>query len=178
MRRSQKGKQFTQTYLELCREGKTIVHTLWVNWKQSPYRFATNRSQFQEVGWTPVYEHQNTQWNLRLPDKKLTDEFLRQIRVLREIQKIPTPRRNKGEKHSGVSWKLIEVLDLKQNHIEKLSDSERHTASVAKRQAEKYFIEYEHALAKRHEGSQKPASDIENEDDSDENGSNSASSLF
>jgi hypothetical protein len=161
MRRSQNGKQFTQTYLELCREEKTIVHTLWVNWKQSPYRFATNRSQFQEVGWTPVYETEHRQWNLRLPDKKLIDGFIREIRILQEIQKIPRPRRNKGEKHRGVSWKLIEILDRKQNHIGKLSDSERHTVSVAQRQAEKYFVEYERALAKWHEGGRNPAFDTE-----------------
>jgi hypothetical protein len=34
MRRSKNGGRFTQTYLELCRAGKTIVHTLWVNYGQ------------------------------------------------------------------------------------------------------------------------------------------------
>jgi hypothetical protein len=38
MRRSLKGKQFTQTYLELGPEEKTIVHKLWVNWAQQAYR--------------------------------------------------------------------------------------------------------------------------------------------
>ena len=107
MRRSAKGKQFNQTYLELSREGKTIVAKLWVNWAQAPYRMVVNRSQFDETGWTPIYENQHRQWNLRLSDKKLMDEFIREIKVLREIQKIPTPRRNKGKKHRGVSWKLI-----------------------------------------------------------------------
>src|SRR5271154_4729671 len=55
MRRSTNGKQFTQTYEELDREGKTIVAKLWVNWKQWPYRYANDRSQYQEIGWTPFY---------------------------------------------------------------------------------------------------------------------------
>ncbi len=166
MRRSKNGQQFTQTYLELCREGKTIVHTLWVNYGQWAYRHVTNPSQFKEIGWTPIYENQRIQWNLRLVDKKLIDEFIREIRILREIQKIPIPRRNRGEKHRGVSWKLIEILDRKQNGIGKLTDSERHTASVAQRRAEKYFVEYERALAQWHERTSSLDSDIEETDDS------------
>jgi len=166
MRRSPKGKQFTQAYWELCRDGKTIVHTLWANNGQWAYRLVTNPSQFKEIGWTPIYENQRIQWNLRLVDKKLIDEFIREIRVLREIQKISTPRRNRGEKHRGVSWKLIEMLDRKQNGIGKLTDSERHTASVAQRRAEKYFVEYECALAQWHERTSSLDFDIEETDDS------------
>lgn len=166
MRRSSKGKQFTQTYLELDRERKTIVSKLWVNWEQWPYRFAANSSQYQEIGWTPFYENQRTQWNLRLPDKKLIDTFIREIRTSRGIQKIPIPRRNKGEKHRGVSWKLIEVLDRKQNGIGKFNHSERHTLSDARRRAEKYFVEYERALAKWNEGISSPDFDPEETENS------------
>jgi hypothetical protein len=146
MRRSPKGKQFTQTYLELDREGRSIVHTLWPNWSHSIYRFVRDHNQFTETGWTPIYENQFRQWNLRLADKKLTDEFIREIRLLREIQKIPVPRRNRRENHRGASWKLIEILDRKQNGIGKFNDSERHTLTEAQRRAEKYFVEYERAL--------------------------------
>lgn len=81
MRRSPRGKQFTQTYLELCREGKRIVHTLWVDNGKWAYRHVTNPSQFEEIGWTPVYENQHRQWNLRLADVLLQREFIREIRV-------------------------------------------------------------------------------------------------
>jgi hypothetical protein len=167
MRRSTKGKQFTKIYPELDRESRTIIAKLWVNWPQSPYRLYANPSQHNEVGWTPFYENQHRQWNLRLTDKKLIDEFIREIRLLREIQKIPTPCRNKGEKHRGVSWKGVEVLDRKQNGIGKLTDSERHTASVAQKQAAKYFVDYERALAKWHEGSSSPDFAIEEADNPD-----------
>jgi hypothetical protein len=168
MRRSENGKQFIRTYLELDRESRTIIAKLWVNWPQAPYRFAADTSQFDEIGWTRFYESQRTQWNLRLPDKKLADEFIRQIRVWREIQKIPTPIRNKGAKHRGVSWKYIEVLDRKQNGIGKINDSERHTLTEAKRRAEKYFIEYERALTEWKKGTLNPDSEIEETGDSDD----------
>jgi hypothetical protein len=146
MRRSKKGKQFTQTYLELDREEKTIVANLWANWTHRIHRFVINPAQFDEIGWTPVIVNQHRQWNLRQTDKKLADEFIKEIRLLREIQKIPVPRRNQGRKHRGVSWKLIEILDRKQNGIGKFSDSERHTLTEARRQAEKYFGEYQRAV--------------------------------
>jgi hypothetical protein len=166
MRRSSKGKQFAKTYLELIPDEKQIVHILWVNWGQAVRREAIRREQYDENGWTPFYETEHRQWNLRVADKKLIDEFIREIRLLREIQKIPAPRRNKGEKHRGVSWKLIEVLERKQSGIGKFNASQRHTLSDAKRRAEKYVAEYERALAKWHEGSSSPDFDIEETDDS------------
>jgi hypothetical protein len=167
MRRSTKGKQFTQTYLELCREGKTIVSKLWVNWAQGAYRPVTNPSQFNEIGWTPVVsQYQHRQWNLRLADNLLIKEFIREIRLLREFQKIRLGHPLKGKKYRGVSWKLIEILDRKQNRIGEFNDSERHTLSDARRRAEKYFVEYERALAKWNEGSSSPDFDIEETDDS------------
>ena len=161
MRRSAMGAQFTQTYLELDREGKTMVHTLWANWAQTPYRHVTDPKQYDEIGWTPIYENQHRQWNLRLAIKKLTDEFIREIKALQKIQKIPTPRRNKGEKHRGVSWKYIEVLDRKLNGIGKFNDSQRHMLSVARRRAKKFCFQYKHALAKWRKGGANPDLDIE-----------------
>jgi hypothetical protein len=46
------------------------------------------------------------------------------------------------------------------------TDSERHTASVAQEKADKYFIEYEQALAKWHEGASFPDFYPENTDNS------------
>lgn len=167
MRRSKNGKQFTQTYLELCREEKIIVHTLWVDNGQWAYRHVTNASQFQEIGWTPVYENQHRQWNLRLADVLLQREFIREIRTLREIQKVRPQHPLKGKKHRGVSWKLIELLDRKQNGIGKFNASQRHTLSEAKRRAQEYYVAYKRALTKGH--NQNPAwpCDFETEADSD-----------
>jgi hypothetical protein len=162
MRRSPKGKQFTQAYWELCSDGKAIVHKLWANWSKPANRFALRREQFNEIGWTPVYENQHRQWNLWLADNLLTKEFIREIRTLRKIQKIRPQHPLKGKKNRGVSWKLIELLDRKQNGIAKFNSSERHTLSKAKRRAKKYFGEYKHALAKWHEGSSSP--DFDNEE--------------
>jgi len=169
MRRSKNGKQFTQTYLELCREEKIIVHTLWVNNGQGAYRFVTDRNSFAEKGWTPIYENQHRQWSLRLADILLQREFISEIRTLREIQKIRPKHPLKGQKYRGASWRLIELLDRKQNGIGKFNASQRHTLSVARRQAEKYFVEYKRAFAKWRKHSQKPAwpCDFETLPDSD-----------
>ena len=111
LRRSPRGKQFTKTYKELIPDEKRIIFGLWMKEAQNTYRIVRDPKQFGEKGWTPIYENQHRQWNLRLVDKKLIEEFIKEIRTLRKIQKIRTPRRNKGEKRRGVSWKLVEVLD-------------------------------------------------------------------
>ena len=167
LRRSSKGKQFVKTYLQLVPDERIVIHGLWANWAQGAYRPVTNPSQFNEIGWTPVVsQYQHRQWNLRLSDKELTDGLIREIRLLRKFQKIPAPHPLKGKKYRGVSWNLIEILDRKQNGIGKLDDSERHTASVAQRRAEKYFIEYKHALDQWH-NNPNPAFNIGETDDSD-----------
>jgi phage anti-repressor protein len=161
LRRSSKGKQFTQTYLELDREKKAIVHKLWVNWAQWAYRPVFDPKQFNEIGWTPVVSpSQHRQWNLRMADLYLIEEFIREIRLLRQFQGIPDPHPNKGKKYRGVSWKLVEVLDRKVNGIGKFDSSERHTLTDARRRAEKYFIKYERALAEWHKGSLSPDFDM------------------
>lgn len=148
MRRSPRGKQFTRTYLELGRDGWTVVHGAWPNWPKAPYRFVTDRSQFEEKGWTPIYENQHRQWNLRLSVSDLIKGFSREIRLLQKIQKIRPPHPLEGQKFHGGSWKLVEVLDCKLNGIGPLNSSERHTLSEAKTDAEKYFKDYKRALAK------------------------------
>jgi hypothetical protein len=167
MRRSPVGKQFTQTFAELDRDGKGFVASLWVNWGQTPYRMVTDRKLFSEKGWTPVYEYQHRQWNLRMADKSLADEFIREIGLLRRIQKVRAKHVLKGKKFRGVSWKLVEMLDRKQNGIGKLTASERHTASDAQRRANEYCREYRSALAKWNKGNLKPGFDPENSTNSE-----------
>jgi hypothetical protein len=149
MRRAPKGRRFTKTYPELGPDGWTVVHVLWPSWVTPVLRFATRREQYEEIGWTPVYENQHRQWNLRRADKHLIDEFIREIRVLREIQKIRAPHPLKGKKYRGVSWKLVEILDIKQNGVGTLNASERHSLHIAQRRAKKFFTQYTAALAKQ-----------------------------
>lgn len=147
LRRSPRGNQFKKTFPQLIPDEKRIIYGLWMIEAQRAFRIVRDPKLFGEKGWMPIYENQHWQWNLRLEDKKLTDEFIREIRLSREIQKIPTPRRNKGEKRRGVSWKLVEVLDRKLNRIGSFDGSERHTLSDARKRAREYCIQYEHALA-------------------------------
>jgi hypothetical protein len=74
------------------------VATLWVNWPLPHYRAVTDRKLFSEKGWTPVYEYQHRQWNLRMTDKPLVDEFIREIRILPKIQKVRAKHVLKGKK--------------------------------------------------------------------------------
>jgi hypothetical protein len=146
--------KFTQNYLSLDPEQKTIVHVLWMDTDDLPYRYVWNPEQFEEKGWTPIYEHQRRQWNLNVAERILIKEFIREIRTLRKIQKIPARHWNKGKKHRGVSWNLVECLDLNLHKIGGLDDSQRHTASEAKKKAKQFAAEYERALAVERE---KPA---------------------
>jgi hypothetical protein len=149
MRRSARGRQLVKTYPDLGPDGWRLVHCLWPSWATPVSRFATGRGQYEEIGWTPVCENQHRQWNLRRADKHLIDEFIKEIRGLRKFQKIRAPHPLKGKKYRGVSWKLVEILDIKQNGVRTLNDSERHTLHTAQRLAKKYFNEYRRALAKQ-----------------------------
>lgn len=170
LRRSPNGKQFGKTYLELIPDEKRIVHGLWATWKLGAYRPVWNPKLFHETGWTPVDgQYQHRQWNLRMADKYLIEEFIREIRLYRQFQKIPTPHPNKGKKHRGISWKLVEVLDRKLNGIGKFDDGERHMLTDAKRRAEKYCAQYENALD-QWKNNPNPDFIIEEPDDSDETG--------
>ncbi len=148
-RRSSKGKrQFVTAYPDLG-YGQTLVHCAWPSWSPPVRRIPTRREEYQEIGWTPVYEYQQWQWNLRAADKHLIDEFIREIRLLREIQKIEAPHPLKGKKYRGVSWKLVEILDRVEAGAKSLDDSDRHTLSKARQLAEQYFVEFTSELEKR-----------------------------
>ena len=99
-----------------------------------------------------------------MTNPRLMDEFIREIKVLRKIQKIRISHGNTGKKPRGVSWKLVEVLDRKQNGIGKFGDSERHTLSEARKGAEKYCLQNKRALAEWHKGAANAESDIEKPD--------------
>ena len=149
MRRAPNAKEFTKTYLELNRDERTFIHCLWCNWQANAYRFAMNPRQFDEVGWTPVYENQRTQWNLNAPDSALKEAFMREINVAREIQGIKAPKPLKGRKNRGVSWRYIEMLDrtncgLAASH----SPSARKAASEGRKMAARFLRDFKRALAK------------------------------
>ena len=164
LRRSPRGIQFVKTFPKLIPDEKKIIFGLWMIKAHGAYRIVRDHKLFAEKGWTPVYENQHRQWNLRMADKPLMEEFIKEIRTLRKIQKIRSPRRNKGEKRRGVSWKLVEILDRKKNGIGRFGDSERHTLSDARERAKKFCIQYKRALTKWHKGGAKSDSDPHIED--------------
>ncbi|MGH7993396.1 MAG: hypothetical protein ACREDQ_07765 [Limisphaerales bacterium] len=152
MRRSPMGKQFAKAYWELGQGEKPVVHGLWAKRFKTAYRCATRREQYNERGWTAVDETEHRQWNLRLADKDLIDEFIQQIRILRIVQKIRPQHTQKGEKHRGVSWRYIEILDrMKCPHRKLFSAGERHMASIGRRRAARYFSQYSRALVEHAE---------------------------
>jgi len=128
---------------------RTVIHVLWGNWEKSIYRFVTDRNQYTEMGWTPTYENEHRQWNLRQSDRDLIKKFIAEIRTLRKIQKIRAPHPMEGVKYAPVSWKLIEILDREQQGIGKLNSSERSTLSDARSRARKCFNQYKRALEKQ-----------------------------
>jgi len=79
---------------------------------------------------------------LNFPDSLLNADLIREINILREIQKIPAPTSNKGKKHRGISWKIIELFDRKQNKLAPLMKVNV-TISVAKKRCCQYFAEFE-----------------------------------
>jgi len=148
LRRTRGGKTFTRPYTDLSRNERTIIHGLWAGWSPAPYRFVTDRRQFEEIGWSPIYEHQHRQWNLRLAPGDLVKEFVREIKVLQKIHKIRAPHPLKGEK-TRISWLLVEILDCQSSGLGPFTDSQRHSLSVARRKATKHLREYKKALAKQ-----------------------------
>jgi hypothetical protein len=147
MRRSPKGKQhYGRTYLELNSEEKTFVHVLWCNWPESPWRFATQDKDFDEIGWTRVLPNPPVQWNLSLPNDVLIKAFMREIEMQRVIQQIcPRYHRNAAKKKEPY-WREIEILD-REDEGEKLLDAERSAASKARRKAAEFCGQCRHALA-------------------------------
>jgi hypothetical protein len=147
MRRSPKGRKFTRKFSEFGRDERTLVFSAWPPPPKQQYRTAYNRTQFGERGWTPVHENQYRQWNLKLSDSDLIKEFIREIRILRKIQKIRAPHPLKGQKFR-ITWNAIQILDRKQNKIGKLNDSQRSAASKAEKTAIRLCAEYRRASAK------------------------------
>jgi hypothetical protein len=47
-----------------------------------PLPFCDGSTQFEEKGWSPLYENQHRQWNLRLAPSELVKEFVREIKTL------------------------------------------------------------------------------------------------
>jgi len=148
MRRFPKAETLRKSYLELNGHERTLIHCLWCNWPKNPYRFATERSQFDENGWTPVFQNPPVQWNLNLANNILVSEFERQIDLAREIQKIEEPPSLQGRKNRGASWLYIEILDRQKHGIGTFSDGERKMRNKGMQMAEQFFAEFDSALAK------------------------------
>lgn len=64
-------------------------------------------------------------FNLRLPNDTLAKTFLSFIERERRRLKIPNPPRNKGQNRRGLSWRPIELLDIKRLQLRPLEDGER-----------------------------------------------------
>ncbi|HTQ50522.1 MAG TPA: hypothetical protein VMJ12_07410 [Candidatus Acidoferrales bacterium] len=151
MRRTFGVKRFPRTFLQLDRNEKALVHTLWAMWPQLPRREATRREQYHEWGWSPFHETEHRQWNLRLADKTLIDEFIREIRTLRKIQHT-RPQHPLTGQINRLSRGYIELLDRKRYGNGKFNDSERHVLSVARKRAKQYYTQNKHALAGQWKG--------------------------
>jgi hypothetical protein len=144
MRRAPAGKQFSQNYCELNREQRTICHKLWANLPNAVVRPISYEAQKTEKGWYSF--DPNFQWNLRLNNNALLTAILEQIKLQRKIQKIRASKYLKGQINRRMSWNYVELLDLSDNKIGKLNDSQRHMVSVARANARIYCRAYKKAL--------------------------------
>jgi hypothetical protein len=148
MRCFPKGKQhYRKTYLELNDEEQRIVHVLWCNWPESAWRFASEKQEFTEIGWTPVLPNPPVQWNLRLPNDVLTKAFMREIAMQRETQHIRPAYHRASKKSLEPNWKEIQILDRKENDTDKLSNTEWSIASKAMKKAETFYGQFRRFLA-------------------------------
>jgi hypothetical protein len=146
MRRAPGAKKFKKSYLELNRDERTLVHVLWCNWPMQACRYAMNKSQFNEKGWTPVFPNPPVQWNLKLADTVLSKAFLRDIQIARQIQGILPIHPLTGTNQNPVSWRYIEILDCVAARIGVLNDSDRHSKSMARKLSIQFLNQFQPAL--------------------------------
>jgi len=133
-------------YSELAGEIQMLVHRLWVRWEQ-PYRYADTRRDYEESGWSPIYDQQHIQWNLRLPDSLLKKAFVEQLERWRAGQNIPVEPALTGRKNRAASWNYIEFLDrANAGEGKSLNSSQRHMVSEARRKASQYAKEFNQAF--------------------------------
>ena len=153
MRRSPNAGEYQQNYLRLDRENKTVASIAWVNPYEMPNRNVFDLQKQEEIGWTSARPHY--QWNLRLSDRALTKAFLFYINQHRTVQKIASSNSPKGKKNRPPSWLYIEYLDMRQNGIGGMDDSQRGMASRAEEMAAQFLSEFKRAEIKKDEIAQK-----------------------
>jgi hypothetical protein len=128
MRRSPNAGEYQQNYLHLDRENKTATAMAWGNPNEFPNRQIFDLQKQEEIGWTSARPH--LQWNLRLSDRALIKAFLEYIGQHRNVQKISGSSSLKGKPaNKPPSWLYIEFLDMRQNEISGMDDSQRGMAS-------------------------------------------------
>jgi hypothetical protein len=116
------------------------VHHLSIIWPLSddPLQQPVSRETYdlnrqKESGWTvpnPIL-----QWNLKASKRALHAAFDLFIQQQRDLQNIPKPRPNAGERRKPLSWRWPELMDLADLNVCKLDDSERSKLSVARKVA-------------------------------------------
>lgn len=146
MRRCPEAKELNKTFLEIDRDTGSIIHVLWAQKLEFPYRMAIDQDSANERGWT--VPDPRLQWNLRLPPGTSSKQFLHYLKSFQAVQKIRPKRHLTGKRNRGVSWREIEILDRNQNHIGNLNESERHTASSALKKAFQLFGEFKRGVLK------------------------------
>ncbi len=91
--------------------------------------YDTNRQ--KESGWTAPKPC--LQWNLNASKNALNRAFGLFIQQQRDLQNIPEPRPNAGERRKPLSWLWLELMDLADLNIRKLDDNERGKLSAARK---------------------------------------------
>jgi len=139
--------QYAKTpFPRLSREPYNLVYTTWVK-RRDVWRYAQRVSDREEIGWSPAYENQHVQWNLRLPDCVLIEEFKKQIHVFRGSRNIEVSHAMTCRNSRAAGWKYIELLDRSKckDNDEPLDHS---MLSKAKKMAAKYAKELNQAYEK------------------------------
>ena len=147
MRRSSGGKKIKKSYPELNSHERQLVHSLWCNWKAEPTRFAMDKRNYNQKGWTQVLENPPVQWNLRLADTVLLAEFKIQLARERRRQRIRARNPMKENTHRAASWKYIEYLDRRFFGIPVFTEGERRMRRNAKPVSARYLRQFNKALA-------------------------------
>jgi hypothetical protein len=146
MRRAPDASEFTQSYLDLDRENKTVASIAWADPTQFPNRQVFDPQKQEEIGWTSARPH--LQWNLRLSDRVLKKAFLEYINQHRNAQNIPGCSTIKGKRNKPPSWIYIECLDMRRN---KISGYDTGLASKAEEMAARFLTEFETARDEKDE---------------------------
>ncbi|MGD0349415.1 MAG: hypothetical protein ABSB84_03765 [Verrucomicrobiota bacterium] len=150
MRRSPNAGEYQENYLHLGRENKTATAIAWGDPNEFPNRVVFDLQKQEEIGWTSARPH--LQWNLQLSNRTLIKAFLEYITQHRNVQKISGSSSLKGKPaNKPPSWLYIEFLDMRQNEISGMDDSQRGMASKAEDMAAQFLSEFKIAMAKKDE---------------------------